>query len=328
MDELPHWRVVMRREREGEQRWSRMPRMARDHADAIDEMRVLLRERGTVKNRDFQMSTRTRTESYRGRKDSALALYYLWITGEVMTHHRENFERVYALTEKVAPADLIRESDETEADRFLIKKEISFSGLSRPNRALDSFLRDLPSGKAYEHISQGMLADGEIIEVKVEGWKAVHYALASDAKLLRDLNAGRVPKAWAPLETTTFEEVVFLGPWDQVVARGRAKVVFGFDYVLEVYKPQHLRRFGYYTVPILWDDQFVARFDSKLDRTTNTFVILGLWLENKALGKNEAFAEALAHGFARFVTFLGANRLDAKAIGEPLLRRRISTFFP
>ena len=324
MDELPHWRVVMRRERDGEQRWSRMPKMARDHAEAIVEMRAFLRERGTVKNRDFQMSTRTRTESYRGRKDSALALYYLWITGEVMTHHRENFERVYALTEAVAPADLIREGEEAKADRFLIKKEISFSGLSLPNRSLDSFLRYLPSGKAYKQISEELLADGEIIEVKVEGWKPVHYALASDARLLHDLSAGRVPKAWTPLETTTIEEVVFLGPWDQVVARGRAKVVFGFDYVLEVYKPEHQRKFGYYTLPILWGDQFVGRFDSKLDRTTNTFVILGLWLEDKALGKNEAFAEALACGFARFVTFLGASKLDAKAIREPLLRRRAS----
>jgi uncharacterized protein YcaQ len=325
MDELPYWRVVMRRERDGEQRWSRMPRMARDHADTIVEMRALLRERGTVRNRDFEMATRARTQSYRGRKDSALALYYLWYTGEVMTHHREGFERVYALTETVAPADLIHESDEEETDRYLIKKEVSFSGLSRPT-ALDTFLRGLPHGKAYKQVTDALLVDGEIIEVKVEGWKAVHYALASDAKLLRDLSAGRVPKAWTPLETTTSEEVVFLGPWDQVVARGRAKVVFGFDYVLEVYKPQHQRKFGYYTLPILWDDQFVARFDSKLDRTTNTFVILDLWLEDKALGKNEAFAEALARGFARFVTFLGASKIDAKAIREPLLRRRVSTF--
>jgi uncharacterized protein YcaQ len=324
MDELPHWRVVMRRERTGEQKWSRMPKMAREYADAIAEMRALLRERGTLKNRDFEMETRTRTQSYRGRKDSALALYYLWITGEAMTHHRENFERVYALTEAVAPAHLIHESDEAEADRFLIKKEISFSGLSRPNRALDSFLRDTPSGKAYKQTSEALLADGEIIEVRVEGWKPVHYALSSDARLLRDLSAGRVPKAWTPLETTTTEEVVFLGPFDQTVARGRAKDVFGFNYVLEIYKPVHQRKFGYYTLPVLWGDQFVARFDSKLDRTTNTFVILGLWLEDKTLGKDEAFVEALACGFARFVTFLGASKLDAKAIREPLLRRRIS----
>ena len=327
MEELPYWRVVMRRERDGEQRWSRMPKMAHDHADAIVEMRALLRERGTLKNRDFEISTRTRTESYRGRKDSALALYYLWYTGEVMTHHREGFERVYALAEAVAPADLLRESDEAEADRYLVKKEISFSGLSRPS-ALDTFLRGLPHGKAYKQVINALLADGEIIEVKVEGWKAVHYALADDVKLFSDLTAGRVPKKWTPLETTTSEEAVFLGPWDQVVARGRAKTVFGFDYVLEVYKPQHLRRFGYYTLPVLWDDQFVARFDSKLDRATNTFVILGLWLEKKALGRNEAFAEALASGFARFVTFLGANKLDAKAIHEPLLRRRASKILP
>jgi uncharacterized protein YcaQ len=327
MDELPYWRVVMRRERDGEQRWSRMPQIAREHAEAIIEMRALLRERGTLKNRDFEMATRTRTESYRGRKDSALALYYLWYTGEVMTHHRENFERVYALTEAVAPAHLIRESDETEADRFLIKKEISFSGLSRP-RALDTFLRGLPHGTAYKKVTNALLADDEIIEVKVEGWKVVHYALTSDARLLRDLSAGRVPKAWTPLETTTSEEVIFLGPWDQVVARGRAKAVFGFDYVLEVYKPQHLRRFGYYTLPILWGDQFVARFDSKFDRTTDTFVILGLWLEDKTLGKDDAFAEALARGFARFATFLGASKLDARAIREPLLRRRTSTYIP
>ncbi len=331
MDELPHWRVVMRRERDsGPDIDRRIHKMARDHADAIAEMRAILRERGTVSNRDFEtlaparsagVAARTRTQSYRGRKDSALALYYLWRTGEVMTHHRENFERVYALTEAVAPAHLVRESDEAEADRFLIKKEVSFSGLSRLNRTQDSFFRGVPFSKA-KPIRGAMLAEGDLIEVQVEGWKAVHYALGSDTKLLRDLNAGRVPKAWTPLETTTTEEVVFLAPLDHVSARGRAKVLFGFDYVWEVYKPEPQRKFGYYTLPILWGDRLVARFDSKLDRTTNTFVILGLWLEDQALGKDEAFAEALACGLARFVTFLGASKLNAKAIREPLLRRR------
>src|SRR5512132_2883760 len=70
MDELPHWRVVMRRERDGDYGDSRIRRMARDHAAAIDEMRAILKERGTVTNRDFEMATRTRTQSYRGRKDS------------------------------------------------------------------------------------------------------------------------------------------------------------------------------------------------------------------------------------------------------------------
>src|SRR5919199_1018914 len=323
MDELPHWRVVMRRERDGDYGDARICRMAHDHADAIAEMRAILHERGTVSNRDFAMAARTRTQSYRGRKDSALALYYLWRTGEVMTHHRERFERVYALAETVAPAHLICERDEAETDRFLIAKEISFNGLARLNRVSDSFLRGVPFGTAKQ-VREAMLADGEIVEVRVEGWKEPHVALAGDAQVLHDIGAGRVPEAWTPLETSTTEEVIFLAPLDQVSARGRAKAVFGFDYVWEVYKPQPQRKFGYYTLPILWGDRLVARFDSKLDRTTNTFVILGLWLEDQALGTDEEFAEALARGFVRFVVFLGASTLDATAIREPLLRQRVN----
>ena len=99
--------------------------------------------------------------------------------------------------------------------------------------------------------------------------------------------------------------------------------MFDFDYVWEVYKPADKRKFGYYTLPILWGDRLVGRFDSKLDRTTNTFVILGFWLEDEALGTDEAFAEALARGFARFVAFLGADKMDATAINEPLLRGHV-----
>ncbi len=327
MEELPYWRVVMRRERDADYGDSRIRGMGREHADAIVEMRAILRERGVVSNRDFEMAKRTRTQSYRGRKDSALALYYLWRTGEVMIHHRERFERVYALTEAVAPAHLIRESEEIEADRFLIEKEVSFSGLSRLNRSGDSWQRGEPDRAARKMLGT-MLSDGDLIEVKVEGWKPVHYALGRDAKLLRDVSAGRIPKAWTPLETTTMEEAVFLAPLDPVSARGRAKDLFGFDYVWEVYKPVHQRKFGYYTLPVLWGDRLVARFDSKFDRTSGTFVILGLWLEEKALGKDAGFAEALRRGLARFVTFLGARELNAKAIREPLLRRGINSIIP
>jgi uncharacterized protein len=319
MDELPHWRVVMRRELDG---GSRLRGMAREHAEAIVEMQAALRERGTVSNRDFAMATRTRTQSYRGRKDSALALYYLWRIGEVMTHHRESFERVYALTETVAPAHLICESDEDEAARFFIKKDVSFFGLARMGRTSDTFHSSVPFDNAKQLLG-ALVADGELVEVRVQGWKAVHYALGCDAALLHELSAGRVPQAWAPLQTTTADEVIFLAPLDPVSARGRAKVLFGFDYVWEVYKPEHQRTFGYYTLPVLWGDRLVARFDSKLNRMTNTFVILGLWLEDEALGTDEAFAQALACGFARFLTFLGASTLDAQAVREPLLRQLV-----
>ncbi|MBX3049359.1 MAG: YcaQ family DNA glycosylase [Anaerolineales bacterium] len=319
MDELPYWRVVMRRERDDPAAWRKT---ATEHAETIAEMRQILRERGTVSNRDFKMADRKRTDSYRGRKDSAIALYYLWRIGEVMTHHREGFERVYALTEAVAPGDLIRESSDDEADRFLIRKEISHNGLTRLNRTAEAYYRGVPFDKTA-NLRHSLLQDLEIVEVQVEGWKQVHCALASDAKLLNELAAGRVPKAWKPLGPDATEEAVFLAPLDPVSARGRAMPLFGFDYVWEVYKPLEKRKYGYYVLPVLWGDKLVARFDSKLDRTTNTFVILGLWLEDQSLAKNEAFAEALAGGFRRFVAFLGADKLDAKAIQAPLLRKRL-----
>ncbi|MEP6754884.1 MAG: crosslink repair DNA glycosylase YcaQ family protein [Chthonomonadales bacterium] len=321
MDELPHWRVIMRRERESH---SRLNAMGREHEEAITEMRALLNERETVTNRDFEMATRSRTQSYRGRKDSALALYYLWRTGEVMTHHRDRFERAYALTENVAPAHLIYESSDQEADLFIIKKEIAFSGLSRLNRSSETYMRGEPD-QSSKHMLPGLLANGDVIQVNVAGWKAAHYALSSDVCILEELCAGRIPKEWTPIDTTTTDEVVFLAPLDQVSARGRAKLLFDFEYVWEVYKPEHLRKHGYYTLPILWGDKLVGRFDSKLDRTTNTFIILGFWLEDKAMGKDEAFAEALAAGFKQFIKFLGASKFDAKAITETMLRKRVSS---
>src|SRR5574338_1155458 len=62
MDELPYWRTIMERERDSE---LRVRAIGRELAAAIAEMREVLRERGTVSNRDFEMATRVRTQSYR-----------------------------------------------------------------------------------------------------------------------------------------------------------------------------------------------------------------------------------------------------------------------
>ena len=167
--------------------------MGQEHAEAVEEMRAILAERGTVSNRDFAMATRKRTQSYRGRKDSALALYYLWRSGEAMTHHRENFERVYALAENVARAQLLIESEDAEADRFLIKEGNQLRGARRQlKRTADAFHRGAPFGKGRQ-IVEALLAEGEIIEVEVEGWKGARLALGSDERTLNELRAGGIP---------------------------------------------------------------------------------------------------------------------------------------
>ena len=313
MAELPFWRVLMRRERE-DGHWREFEA---EHRDAIAEMRTVLRERGTVANRDFAMASRKRTDSYRGRKDSAVALYYLWRVGEAMIHHRERFERVYAPTEAIAPAHLIREADEAEADAFLLRKQVAADGLTR----FQGVGRDRRA--ALDTWRRAALDAGELVEVAVDGWKGRYFALGEDVESLRTLEAGRVPRAWKPLETTTDDEATFLSPLDPVSARRRALTVFDFDYTWEVYTPAAKRRFGYYVLPVLWGDRLVARFDARFDRPTSTLRILGLWLEDDALADDDRFAEAFARGMDRFVGFLGAASLDVAGVLQVGLRRRL-----
>ncbi len=325
MEELPYFRVLMRRERE-QPHWIEVER---DHHDAIEEMRALLRAGREVSNRSFEMSDRTRIDHYRGRKDSALALHYLWRVGEAMVIRRDRFERVYALTEAVAPPAALHVVDEAEADDVLARKAVAAAGLTRLNGINSVYVYGHKAGAAeLADWRSRWLTDGSLIEVRVEGWRAIQVALGADAGLLAELESGRVPFGWAPLETTTDEEATFLSPLDPVSARGRAKPLFGFDYVWEVYKPADQRRFGYYTMPILWGDRLVGRFDPKLDRSTGTLVINGLWLDEPSLARDGAFGEALVLGMTRFVRFLGAGRLDATAVPQPALRRRLAAASP
>ena len=320
MEELPYFRVMMRRERD----LGHWIDVQLEHGDAIEEMRTVLRDRGEVNNRSFEMGSRTRIDNYRGRKDSALALHFLWRVGEVMVTRRDRFERVYALTEAVAPASALRTIDDVEGDDLLLRKYVAAAGLARFT-GMTNYLRRPVSAAELAEWTARRIDDGSLIEVRVEGWRPTQLAIGDDAPFLAELEAGGVPAAWAALETTTTEEATFLSPLDPVSARGRAKPLFGFDYVWEVYKPVEQRRFGYYTMPILWGDRLVGRFDPKLDRATGTLVINGLWLDDPALDRDEAFAEALAAGMVRFLRFLAVTRLDVAAVAPVRLRRRLKS---
>ncbi len=141
--------------------------------------------------------------------------------------------------------------------------------------------------------------------------------------MLESLEKGKVPKGWKPKETTTLEEVTFLSPLDIVSARGRAKRLFDFEYKWEVYTPVHLRRWGYYVLPILYGDDLVARLDLKLDRTTNVLEIKGYWNEADAPVKEVEFANALARGLLRFAKFLNVQKVKTAAIQPAKLRKYI-----
>lgn len=320
MDELPYWRVVMQRKGQ-EPRWSNF---AQQNPVLLREVQAELRKRGPLGNRDFD--GRTHGDNYRSGKDTGLAMYYLWLSGELMTHHRRNFERVFDFRQNVAPPHINRKATIAQAEDYFARKALAFKGLSTAKGWADTlggFIeRRVSRDEAQQQLNR-LRAKGEVITVNVAGWKESLVALAADAPLLSALEANEIPDSWRPLDTTTNEEAVFLAPLDIVSARGRAKALFDFDYVWEVYKPMEQRRWGYYTLPILYGDRLVARFDPKLDRTSNTLVINGLWLEEPSLADDAAFVAALACGLKRFMRLLNAERIDLSAVREAQLARSL-----
>ncbi len=325
MDELPFWRLHMRR-REDEPRWATF---AAAHRPLLDEVRTAVRERGRLGNRDF--AGQNRVSSYRGTKDSALALYYLWLTGEIMIHHRQGFERVYDLRERVAPPALDYAAPDAEAEQFLARKVTAFIGLIRERAwatgVAGNILRRVDRVEARRWLD-ALIDSGELAPVEVEGSRERWYVLGPDVSVLAALEAGQIPDAWRPLDTTTKDEAVLLAPLDIVSARGRTSWLFDFEYIWEVYKPAHARRWGYYTLPILYEDRLVARLDPRLDRASATLAINGFWLETHAPVDDPRFAHALARGLLRFADFLDARRLDLETVEPASLRERISRNFP
>ncbi|MBI3161300.1 MAG: YcaQ family DNA glycosylase [Chloroflexi bacterium] len=318
VSEFPHWRLHMKhREKQG------LDHGPFKHPPADLKKFVLneLRANGPMGNRDFSGEA-VKVWSYRGRKEASVALFYLWLTGEVMIANRKGFDRIYDLRERVLPREFDYAAPDSEAEDFFSRKTIALLGMARENTwrtGFASFIhRDVSREEGRRRIEQ-LIETGIASRVRVEGSKDVHLYLNSDQPHLSDLEAGRIPKPWKPLDTSTQEEVTFLAPLEMVSARGRAKQVFDFEYLWEVYKPLHQRRWGYYTLPILYGDDLVARLDPKLDRATGTLYILGFWLEDDA-PKDEAFTRALARGLTRFATMIGAKKVDVSAVNPAKLR--------
>jgi uncharacterized protein YcaQ len=246
-----------------------------------------------------------------------------------MIHNREGFDRIYDLTERVVPAEFNTSAPEQEAEDFFARKAISFVGLMREKRWRVSFAdyiwRTVTPEEADERLT-ALYEQNVIAPIKIEGSKEKWIVLSEDLPDLEALEAGKVPSAWDASGPTTQDEVTIFAPLEIVNARGRAKQVFDFEYVWEVYKPLEKRRWGYYVLPILYGDDLVARLDPKLDRKSMTLHIHGFWLEENAPVNEPAFADALGKGLARFASFVEAGRVEVEAIAPRKLREHVRKY--
>lgn len=97
-------------------------------------------------------------------------------------------------------------------------------------------------------------------------------------------------------------DVFILSPFDSLnVFRHRLRDFFDFDYQIECFIPQPKRKYGYFSLPILAGDTFIARMDSKADRKERNLIIHNLHFEPCNLSKvtEEKLIEAI-RSFAKF----------------------------
>ncbi|MBO0593598.1 YcaQ family DNA glycosylase [Cellulophaga sp. E16_2] len=213
------------------------------------------------------------------------ALENLFMQGDLMITKRVNFHKVYDLTERVLPSTInTKTPTEEEHGEFLIKKYLRANGVGKLTE-MTYLLKNMKPlvSKALEQL----LLSGDIIKIHVADHE--YYILPESLELLN-----------TPL---TRKKLNILSPFDNLlIQRKRTSEIFNFEYLLECYVPQQKRKFGYFTLPILWGGKLVARMDSKADRKEKILDIHQLTLE-PSLKKTEAFAEALNKELKLFLKF-------------------------
>jgi len=207
----------------------------------------------------------------------------LWSAGELAVRARVGFERIWDLTERVIP---------------------------EPSRAtplaLDEALRVLLLRALAGHGWATIATLSATWRLRGLG-DAVATALAelSEAGTVRRCElsgpGGRRSRGWVRTRDLELAAVlakvrcrgdrgVLLSPFDPVLwDRGRVRTLFGFDQVLEIFKPRPQRVYGYYCMPVLAGDALVARVDLRADRKAGKLEVLATHLEP---GRRRAAARA------------------------------------
>jgi len=135
---------------------------------------------------------------------------------------------------------------------------------------------------------------GKICPVLVEGMKTTFYYLSSDELLMQQIVEGSAdlkPRMsfLAPLDPLMWDKPLILALWD-------------FQYSWEIYTPAVKRKYGYYTLPILYGDGFVGRIEAIPDRKTGVLCVKGLWWEKdvRVTKKLEAALQRTLKAFGKF----------------------------
>lgn len=238
-------------------------------------------------------------------KPTKQALVNLFMQGELMISHRNNFQKVYDLTERVLPNNLNTSvPNSKEHARFLILKYLKTNGIGKASEMV-YLLKNIKT--TVSTTLEEMVLNNEILKVEVK--KENYYTIPSALNLLEK-----------PLKRSNLK---ILSPFDNLlIQRKRAKELFNFDYLLECYVPVSKRKFGYFVLPILWNGTLVARMDCKVDRKLAVLHIYNLTIESW-LKKTDSFIKAFCKEVFLFTKFNNCNKVQLHTTSPINLKEKL-----
>jgi uncharacterized protein YcaQ len=253
-----------------------------------------IREEGALSAKDFK--DKKTSDAMWARSPSKIALEQLFMEGELMVPRRRNFHKVYDLRERVLPNDIdVSTPTIEELCGHLIESYLRAQGLAQIAEL--TYLRK-GLGKQMSQTVANFVEEGMLQKLEVNG--QIYYATP---KSLDVINQG-LPSP----------KLRILSPFDNaVIQRKRLVSLFEFDYQIECYVPKAKRKYGYFCLPILRGNRFVARLDAKADRKTGVFHVMNLYLE-RSVKNREALSTALSAELQRFAKFNSCTAVEIHAI--------------
>jgi uncharacterized protein YcaQ len=168
-------------------------------------------------------------------------LEFLMMRGEIAIAGRRGRQRVWDLAERVYPAHT-PVGPANEAHRTRNERRLRSLGIAR----------EKATAVPVEPWDVGDVGEPAIVDGVPGTWR-IHQEAFGKA----------------------FEgRTAVLSPFDRLIHdRARALELFDFEYVLEMYKPKDKRRWGYFALPVLHDDQLVGKVDATTDRKASALEV-------------------------------------------------------
>ena len=265
-------------------------------------VRKQIEERGPLSSKDLDYN-QTIDWPWAPTRLARAILESMYFWGELVIHHKVHTRKLYDFAHNHISQSLLTAPDpnltQEEYHDWYVLRRIGSIGLlwDKPGEAWLG-VPGLKSKERNAAISR-LTKHGRIIEIRIEGIEPSFYIRSEDMKLLDHTNLSDMPTRAA-----------ILAPLDNMLwDRRLAKTLFDLDYKWEVYKPLNERRYGYYVLPVLHGDRFVARFEPGRDKKTGALIVKNWWWETDVI-QSESLLIDVRRCLKQFLRYLGTDDIQ------------------